>query len=249
MSEPSVLVICRSWVGASVVVSVAELFAGVGSVVPDGGLTVAEFVSVPVASWLIVALTEYVSVEPTGKLTVSVIEPVPLAVHVAPPAEAHVQVAPISAAGRASATAAPTASDGPTLRTTIVYVVGVPGTAVATPSVLVMLRSASGVRVSVSVELLLANAESVTPDGVAIVAVLVIEPLAFDAIVAFKVYVTVAPTGKFTVSEIEPEPLAAQAPPPDPLQVHEALVSALGNASDTKALTTFEGPALEATIV
>ena len=49
-STPSVLVIDRSAWGVNTSLSVALLFAGLGSVTPAGGLTVAVFVRVPVAA-------------------------------------------------------------------------------------------------------------------------------------------------------------------------------------------------------
>src|SRR3989442_740002 len=51
----------------------------------------------------------------------------------APPAAAHVHV-PLVPTGSRSLTSVPGASDGPAFETTIVYVVEVPGTAVAVPS-------------------------------------------------------------------------------------------------------------------
>jgi hypothetical protein len=49
VAELSVLVMVRSARGVSVLVSVAELLAGVGSVIPVGVLRVAVLISVPVA--------------------------------------------------------------------------------------------------------------------------------------------------------------------------------------------------------
>ena len=53
---PSVLVIERSALAASVSLSVAELLPGVGSVTPPGAATVAVLLSVPVAEAEIVQL-------------------------------------------------------------------------------------------------------------------------------------------------------------------------------------------------
>src|SRR5947208_252844 len=53
---PSVLVIERSALAASVSLSVAELLPGVGSVTPAGAVTVAVLLSVPVAAAEIVQL-------------------------------------------------------------------------------------------------------------------------------------------------------------------------------------------------
>jgi hypothetical protein len=68
--------------------------------------------------------------------------PDPLAVHVPPPAPTHVHVA-VNAAGNVSATLAPDAFDGPAFDAVIVYVTLPPGTAVVTPSVFVIAKSAS----------------------------------------------------------------------------------------------------------
>src|SRR6266446_1682806 len=70
--------------------------------------------------------------------------PDPLAAQVPPPAPRHVQVALVMAAGTVSATVAPFATLGPAFDATIVYVMDVPGTSVACPSVLVIERSAWG---------------------------------------------------------------------------------------------------------
>ena len=104
--------------------------------------------------------------------------PAPEAVHVPPVEPMHVHVAPTSDAGTLSLTVAPTASDGPAFVATMVYDTGVPGTAVATPSVLVIDRSARGVSVSRSVAVLLAGAGSVTPTGATTVPVLTSVPVA-----------------------------------------------------------------------
>ena len=56
MVTPSVLVIDRSALAASVSLSVAELLPGVGSVTPAGAVTVAVLLSVPVAAAEIVQL-------------------------------------------------------------------------------------------------------------------------------------------------------------------------------------------------
>ena len=53
----SVFVIARSAMNANVSVSVALLFAGVGSVTPAGAVTVAVFTSVPVAAALTLPTT------------------------------------------------------------------------------------------------------------------------------------------------------------------------------------------------
>src|SRR5260370_13694238 len=69
------------------------------------------------------------------------------------------------AAGMASATVAPVTKLGPALVATMVYVVVPPGVYVATPSVLVICRSATGAGVSGSVAELLPGAGAVVPAG------------------------------------------------------------------------------------
>src|SRR5512146_2197199 len=114
--------------------------------------------------------------------TVSPMLPLPLAVKpVAPPLWVAVYVSLAMAAGMRSVTLAPVMLLGPLLVTTMVYVVDPPGVAVATPSVLVIDRSAitaAGVMVSVSVALLLPGLVSVTPAGADTVAVFERLPLA-----------------------------------------------------------------------
>src|SRR6185295_7325713 len=68
--------------------------------------------------------------------------PEPDAVHVPPPAPTQVQVQ-ASTAGKVSATVAPVAGIAVAFEAVIVYTTDPPGTAVATPSVLVMPRSAT----------------------------------------------------------------------------------------------------------
>src|SRR4051794_31667463 len=103
--------------------------------------------------------------------------PAPLAAATLEPAEATaVQLTAVMADGNRSVTCWSTAVLGPWLLTTMVYVVLPPGTADRTPSVLVMDRSARGVRLSVSVALLLPGVGSVTPAGGVTVAVLAREP-------------------------------------------------------------------------
>ncbi len=111
---PSVLVIDRSAFGFTVVVSVAELSPGLGSLAPTGAATVAVLVIIPVAEPTTVAVTENVTVPPTATLIDSSSEPVPLAAH-DPFDAAQVHDTPVSDAGTASVSVAPTASDGPAL--------------------------------------------------------------------------------------------------------------------------------------
>src|SRR5436190_1502235 len=110
---------------------------------------------------------------PTGMLTVSLMLPLPLTEKpVALPVCVVVYVTPVIAAGNTSATVAPVTTLGPALVTIIVYVTNDPGTALATPSLLVICRSARGVKLSESKALLLPGVGSVTPTVGATVAVL-----------------------------------------------------------------------------
>ena len=119
-AAPSVFVIVRSPVGFSVSLSEAELFVAVGSTRPDGGAIDAVLATLPVALGSTVAVSVYVAVAPEGRVTVSLIEPEPEDVQVAPPAPTQVQVAFVSSLDRASVTVAPVAVDGPELDATIV---------------------------------------------------------------------------------------------------------------------------------
>ena len=226
------------------------MLAGVGSVRPDGAVIVAVFAREPVAEASTVAERVYVAVDPTARLMVSLIEPEPDAAHVAPAVAVQVQVAEVKEDDNVSATTTPTAAEGPTLEATIVYVIGEPGTAVVALSVLVMRRSAVGVRVSVSVAVLLAGELSATPLGTLMVAVLASVPVAEAATVAVRVKVAAPETGRFTDVEIEPEPLgAAQVPPAEAAHVQVAPVRVAGSVSVTVAPVTTDGPLLDATIV
>src|SRR5436309_1882922 len=92
---------------------------------------------------------------PGGMNKVSLMLPLPEAVKpVAPPVATLRYDTLVMAAGRLSVTVAPVTVLGPLLVTTIVYVVVVPGTAVAVPSLMATPRSAVGFSVSVSVSLL-----------------------------------------------------------------------------------------------
>ena len=102
---------------------------------------------------------------PAGIETVAAMFPEPEAVKLVPLDPDAVQLTDPKLAGKLSLTVAPTASDGPPLLTTIVYVSDVPGTCVVFPSVFVTARSACGVKVSVSVALLFADTGSVVPEA------------------------------------------------------------------------------------
>jgi hypothetical protein len=167
---------------------------------------------------------------------------------VLPPLAVHVQAQPVSGAGKLSVTVAGDAAEGPALLATIVYVSVPPSTTVATPSVLVIARSALAASVSVSVAALLPGDVSVTPAGAATVAVLASVPVAAASIVHAAVYVTLPPVGRFAVSAMLPLPDAVQVPPPAPAHVH-VQVSDAGNVSAIVEPGALLGPALLAVIV
>src|SRR5262245_6940773 len=165
----------RSAWGVSVSVSVALLLPGVGSVTPAGAVIVAVLTRVPVTAGLTWTVKVKVTVALTGRLTVVARAPLPaLGPATLPPPllAVAVQVALVTPVGTESETLAPVTALGPALRTTMVYVVLVPGTAATTPSVLVMDRSAI-CGVSVALAVLLVRSGSVTPVGRMAVAVLV----------------------------------------------------------------------------
>ena len=187
---PSVLAIARSATGFTVSVSVALLLPGVGSVVPPGAVTVAVLEMLPIAAT--VAGTVYVMTAPFFIVTVVLRLPDPLAaphaVVTVPPLPglltAHVQLPIASPTGAVSTTVAPATSLGPLFVTVIVYVVLPPANTAATPSVLVIARSATGFTVSVSVALSFPGVGSIVPPGTVTVAVLAMLPLAAPDIVA-----------------------------------------------------------------
>ena len=117
------------------------------------------------------------------------------------------------------------------------------------PSVLVIERSARGVSVSVSVEVLLAPVGSLLPTGAVMVAALTNEPVAVDEIVAFTVNVAVPAMPRLTLALMLPLPDAGQLEPAVAAHVHVTPVRVAGTVSATVAPVITEGPALEATIV
>src|SRR5436305_304 len=119
---PSVLVMLRSAVEPTAVVSVAELLPGVGSVVPDGAIADAVLLNVPVAPAETVPVAVNVAVPPDTRLTLADMLPDPDAGHDDPGDAVHVHVVDVSADGKASVTVAPMTSAGPLFVTTIVYV-------------------------------------------------------------------------------------------------------------------------------
>src|SRR6186713_735283 len=107
------------------------------------------------------------------------------------------------------------------------------------PSVLVMLRSAWGVSVSVSL-----TPVGVPPGGVT-VAVLTREPVAEGLTRTVKVKVMVAPAGRLTVVARAPVPLLGPLTVPPPVlavAVQVALLTPAGSGSDTVAPVTALGP-------
>lgn len=116
-----VLVIDKSEVGVSVSVSLAELFAGLGSVIPVGAATVAMFVIVPVAVLNTEVATIKVAVPFGNKFTVVLMFTFPAALAQLEPEEVvQVHERETRLAGRISVTCAPTTALGPTFDTTMV---------------------------------------------------------------------------------------------------------------------------------
>jgi len=117
---PSVFVIARFAVGVmTVLLSVAELLPA-GSFTPTGAAMVAVLEIVPEP--LAVAVTVKVAVPPLSRLTDAARFPDPLAGQTEPALAVHVQVAPVSAAGKLSVTVAAVTALGPAFEATIVYV-------------------------------------------------------------------------------------------------------------------------------
>ena len=110
----------RSAVGVNVSVSVAVLFAGVGSVDPPGNATVAVLVNEPVALAAIVPVTVNVAVPLGNMVTEALIEPEPEAGQVEPADAVQVHVTLESVAGMVSVTVAATMVEGPEFDATIV---------------------------------------------------------------------------------------------------------------------------------
>ncbi|MCT4541793.1 hypothetical protein NSY55_27235 [Pseudomonas aeruginosa] len=120
---------------------VAVLSPGAGSVVPGGGVMVAALAEI-VAGVTVgaVPLTSTTSTSPTPTLTPTLRLPVPEAVahDVAADTTAQVQVTPVSCAGIESVSVAPTARDGPVLRTSMRYCTAPPAGTAAPPAGLTM---------------------------------------------------------------------------------------------------------------
>src|SRR5262245_49092026 len=139
-------------------------------------------------------------------MPVSLMSPVPAGALPVAPVPTLVHVGLSSVGGKSSVTLTPVALLGPALLTVMVYVTCWPGTTSVTPLVLVIARSATGVRVLVSVAVLLPGVGSVTPGGGPTVAVLARVPVADGPIWTVKVNVTVAPAGRSTVVASAPVP-------------------------------------------
>src|SRR5207245_2791988 len=111
--------------GVRVSVSVAELLAGLGSLVPAGGVTVAVLVDGPVAVGLIVAVAVEVAVPLSGRVSVAVLLPGSVSVSPAGGATEAVLVSDTMAAGLIWATAVKVAVP-PGSRVTVVAMLPVP---------------------------------------------------------------------------------------------------------------------------
>ncbi len=111
--------ISRSAVGTNVSVSVAELFAGVGSVAPPGSAMLAVLTREPVAIDEMVPVTVNVAVPLDKSVIEAPIDPEPEAGQVEPDEAEHVHAPPASVAGILSVTVAAVMVDGTTFETTI----------------------------------------------------------------------------------------------------------------------------------
>ena len=123
-----------------------------------------------------------------------------------------------------------------------------PGWALASPSVLVIDRSASGSKVSTSVAVLLPANRSVTAAGGATETLLVSDAVAAADTVALIVKVAEPPGARSMLAAMLPVPLAGQLPPVA-VQLHVAASRVAGRRSVTVAPATADGPTLPATIV
>src|SRR5947199_179102 len=181
---------------------------------------------------------------PAGTVTVAAMLPVPEAVKLVPADPVAVQLTPPKTAGKLSATLAPTASDGPLLLTTIVYMSDDPGTCDVLPSSFVTTRLELSVIVSVSVAELLVVGLSLTPAGAVTVAVFTSDPVADDFTVPPTVNVAVPPETRLTETEMLPVPEAGHEEPAEATQLQLTAVKSAGNVSATDAPVTSEGPLL-----
>src|SRR6266496_3418129 len=234
---------------------VAVLLARLGSVVPDGAVTVALLTNCPVVPLGTVPLSVKMALPPLTRLTVVAMLPVPLAApHAFGAVAEQVQVkpAPLRAAGNGSLTAAPVTSLGPLLVTTIVYVNGWPGTYGFGLLVLVIDRSAVMLAGFWLVAVLLARLGSVVPDGAVTVALLTNCPVVPLGTVPLRLKVAVPPLTRLTVVAMLPLPLAAPhafGAVAVHVHVNPAPCSAAGSGSETTAPVTSLGPLLVTVIV
>ena len=226
------------------------LFPGFGSVKPSGGVTVAVFTSVPVASGSIVPLTVNVAVPPARRFTSTPeMFPTPSNGPLEPTLYDTVQVGFSKATGNVSLMIAPTTSLGPGFVTRIVYVSGVPGIALTFPSVFRIERSPVGSSWVLSVAVLFAGFRSVKFAGGVTVTVLTSVPVAEALIVPFTVKVMVAFFGKVTTAFRLPIPLAGPVAPPAYVAAQVTPTMSVGMRSATTALVAVLGPVFVTTIV
>jgi hypothetical protein len=231
--------------------SVSELSAGVGSVVPPGAATVAVFAMSPAALAAAVVTAVNVAEPEASRSTVVAMLPLPPGLPHAEPAVAeHVQATFVRSAGNVSVTAAPVTASGPAFDTLIVYVSVSPGAYCDLPSVLVMPRFAAGVRVSVSLAVSFPGTGSVVPAGGATVAVFERAPTAARETVPVARNVALPPFSRLTVVSMSPAPPPLEHEEPAlAAHVHVTLWKEAGKVSTTAAPATALGPAFEATIV
>jgi hypothetical protein len=121
---------------------------------------------------------------------------------------------------------------------------------VVRPSVLEIDRSAVGVRMSMSVAMLLAELVSTAPAGAAMVTELASDPVAVDETATVTVYVTEPAGDSVAVVDIGIVSLAEPHVPPTPA-AHDHVPEAvpLGNESVINAPVAVDGPAFDATMV
>ncbi len=167
----------------------------------------------------------------------------------AAPEPEHVHDRAVRPAGSRSSTTTPAAVDGPLLPTTIVYTTASPGSTTSTSATLLITRSKTAMKASVSTATSLVVSGSIVPLGALTDAVLTMAAFAESATVATTVYVTVPPTATSAVVEIEPVPdESTHAEPVAAAHVHDTFVRPAGTASAIAAPSAVEGPALETTM-
>ena len=231
----------------TLVSTVPELFWAFLSAVPDGGATVAIFVSAPTKSGSTAPVMTNVALLSGGRVIACDPDQVPDPLQDAALVATQVNVAPASTpAGNVSVTEAAVAVDGPSLVTTSVYVTTLPAI-VPLLTDLVTARSANGVSVSVSVDVLSVVSGSTAGSTAPIDAVLASEPLAPGLTVPVIVNVALPPANRLTAASTRsPVPPAGQVLPADARHVHVEPVRSAGIASLIFAAAG-DGPALLAT--